>query len=75
MADYVLKAGLITLIFAIIKFIEMRIITKTNKPIKEMIRDVTITYISAIIGIYTYDILTPVIGHKVPDAFVGDPGF
>lgn len=75
MTYYVLKGGLITLVFAILKFIEMRIITKKNKPVKEMIRDLTITYISAIIGLYTYDMLTPVIGDKAPDAFVGDPGF
>ena len=72
-------AAVISVIFLISKFIEMRFIEKENKPLKELIKDTLIVYISVLSGFYLLDQLSPMmesIGHdSVPAVFTGNPEF
>ena len=49
------NAGAVAIIFLIMKFIEMRFIEKENKPLKELIKDTLIVYISVLSGFYLLD--------------------
>ncbi len=73
-------AGVIAVIFLILKFIEMRFIEKENKPLKLLIRDSLVVYISVVIGYFILEQLKPVIqnggeGAGVTPVFTDNPGF
>ena len=73
-------AGIIAVIFLIIKFIEMRFIEKENKPLKLLIRDALVVYISVIVGYFILEQVKPVIqsageGASVTPVFNDNPGF
>jgi len=74
-------AGIISVIFFIVKFIEMRFVDKESKPLKFLIRDSLLVYFSVIAGNFIVDQLKPVIdegGEAVvtnPAVFTDNPGF
>jgi hypothetical protein len=73
-------AGVIAVVFLIMKFIEMRFIEKENKPLKLLIRDALVVYISVIIGYFILEQLKPVMtgGDVIENAtqvFTDNPGF
>lgn len=75
-----LIAGVISVIYLIAKFIEMRFIEKENKPLKLMLRDTLLVYFSVIIGYYLLEQLKPVIqnGGDTPSltpVFTDNPSF
>lgn len=45
-------AALISFCYLIIKFSEMRIIEKENKPLKELVKDMFLVYFSCVIGVF-----------------------
>jgi hypothetical protein len=74
-------AGIISFVFLIIKFIEMRFIDKESKPLKLLIRDALLVYFSVVVGLFVIDQLKPVIqdggesGVVNPAVFTDNPGF
>jgi hypothetical protein len=74
-------AGIISFVFLIVKFIEMRFIDKENKPLKFLIRDSLLVFFSVVSGLFVIDQLKPVIqeggeGSIVnPAVFTDNPGF
>lgn len=74
-------AGVISIIFLIVKFIEMRFVDKESKPLKFLIRDSLLVYFSVIVGNFVIEQLKPVIqegGENVvvnPAVFTDNPGF
>ena len=81
MDNVFLVAGIISVIFFIVKFLEMRYLCADDepKPLKILIRDALIVYISSAFGMFVYDQLTPVINEtvnpSVPLAFTDNPPF
>lgn len=81
MNNIFLVAGIISVIFFIFKFLEMRYININDepKPLKFLIRDSLLVYISVIIGSFVLDQLKPVINEivisEVPAAFTDNPSF
>ena len=76
----------IAIVYSIFRFIEMRFILKENRPIKDMVRDTVIVYISAISGVFIFDQLNPLksvaksitgqtAGEGQAGAFVDAPNF
>jgi hypothetical protein len=69
----------ISVIYFISKFIEMRFIIKENKPLKELIRDSIIVFISATLTLIILDQFdfNNIIGNikSSPIAFVNNPDF
>ena len=77
MENIFLISGVISVIFLIMKFIEMRFIEKENKPLKLLIRDAILVYVCALTGLFTVDQLNPVINTEgvSPAVFTDNPTF
>lgn len=72
-------ATIISVIFLIVKFIEMRFIDKENKPLKFLIRDAILVYFSVICGYLILEQLKPImeegfVSSSTP-VFTDNPGF
>jgi hypothetical protein len=61
MDNIFLVAGIISIIFFIVKFIEMRCIEKENKPLKYLIRDSLLVYFSVLTGYFVVQQVQPMI--------------
>jgi hypothetical protein len=81
MENIFIIAAVISVIFLITKFIEMRFIEKENKPIKLLMRDALLVYFSVIIGYFILEQLKPIIQNaggeinKNTPVFTDNPGF
>jgi hypothetical protein len=61
-------AGFISVIFFIVKFLEMRYIEKETKPLKFIIRDTLVVYISVVAGNFVIEQVSPVMKDIVPES-------
>jgi hypothetical protein len=73
-------SGIISIIFLIIKFIEMRFIEKESKPLKLLIRDSLLVYFSVIVGYFIIEQLKTTIqsggaSSQVTPIFTDNPSF
>jgi hypothetical protein len=73
-------AGIISIVFLIAKFIEMRFIEKESKPFKLLIRDALLVYFSVIASDFLIGQINPFIngikgGTNTPPIFTDNPGF
>jgi hypothetical protein len=79
MDNIFLVAGIISIIFFVAKFLEMRYVEKESKPLKILIRDALVVYVSVVAGMFVLEQLTPVIKETVvpssPIAFTDNPPF
>uniref|UniRef100_A0A6C0BVF5 Uncharacterized protein n=1 Tax=viral metagenome TaxID=1070528 RepID=A0A6C0BVF5_9ZZZZ len=79
MASVFVISAVISIIYFIIRFVEMRFVEKENKPLKFLVRDSLLVYFSVVCGTFIIDQLKPVIqdvGDKIaPAVFTDNPGF
>ena len=79
MDNIFLVAGIISIIFFVAKFLEMRYVEKESKPLKILIRDALVVYVSVVAGMFVLEQLTPVIKETAvpssPIAFTDNPPF
>jgi hypothetical protein len=79
MNNQVLIASIISFIYLLFKFIEMRFIVKENKPLKQITIDTLVVFISSVIGLIILEQfkLGELIGatKSSPGAFVNSPDF
>jgi len=81
MQNIFVVAAVISVIFFIVKFIEMRFVDKESKPLKFLIRDSLLVYLSVIFGNFVIEQLKPVIQDggegaiSNPAVFTDNPGF
>ena len=77
MENIFLAAGIIAIIFLIVKFVEMRFVEKENKPLKLLIRDTILVYLCSVSGFFIMDQLKPVINveNVSPAVFTDNPTF
>jgi hypothetical protein len=81
MPNIFVVAGVISVIFFVVKFIEMRFVDKESKPLKFLIRDSLLVYFSVLAGNFVIEQLKPVMqegGEGVvtnPAVFTDNPGF
>ena len=73
-------AGIISIVFLIAKFIEMRFIEKESKPFKLLIRDALLVYFSVVFGDFLIGQINPIIKggsstSTVTPVFTDNPGF
>ena len=70
-------ALIISIVFFIVKFIEMRFIKKESKPFKFLIRDALLVYFSVIISNFVINQINPVVNsvQKITPVFTDNPGF
>jgi hypothetical protein len=74
-----LVAGVISVIFFVAKFLEMRYIDNESKPLKILIRDSLVVYVSVVMGSFIIDQLKPLINENavstLPQVFTDNPPF
>uniref|UniRef100_A0A6C0KU56 Uncharacterized protein n=1 Tax=viral metagenome TaxID=1070528 RepID=A0A6C0KU56_9ZZZZ len=82
MGNIFIDAAIISFVFFIVRFIEMRFIDKESKPLKLLVRDSLLVYFSVICGNFVIEQLKPIIqdggSENVvigPTVFVDNPGF
>jgi len=79
MSNLVITSGIISVIYFLIKFFEMRFILKENKPLKQLVIDTLIVFIAATSSILLLEQfnLGELIGatKEVPGAFINKPDF
>ncbi len=74
-------AGIISFVYFLGKFIEMRFIERESKPLKVIMKDTLLVYVCAIIAIMILDQLKPIIeessgvGPISQIAFTDNPNF
>lgn len=69
-------AFVISFMFFVFKFIEMRFIEKENVPLKVLVRDVLIVYMSALAGFFIHNQVQPMMrGGTATPVFTDNPGF
>ena len=76
MNNICLIAGLVSILFFILKFVELRFISKENKSLKHLVIDTVIVFVSSIIGGFVVEKLDLKAKqlNQAP-AFVDGPGF
>jgi hypothetical protein len=77
MGNHFAISAIISFIFFLAKFIEMRFINKKNKPLKKLFRDSLIVYFSVLIGMFVIDQSGSVQqgGKYITPIFTDNPGF
>ena len=73
-------AAVISIVFLISKFIEMRFVDNESKPLKLLIRDTLLVYFSVISGYFIMEQLKPVLENvgetlSTPQVFTDNPEF
>ncbi len=69
-------SSVISIIYLVLKYLEMKLITKEPKPIKLIIRDALIVFISSISGFFVISQFENNVNLKSqPSAFVGEANF
>ena len=79
MQDKILNATIVSIIFFLLKFVQMRFINKESKPLKPLAIDSVIVFVASLLGIMLLEQFSNVsnlIGSKdSPNAFVSSPEF
>ena len=77
MNNIFVTSAVISIIYLITKFLEMRFIEKESKPLKLLIRDALVVYFSVIVGHYLLIQINPIIhsGGSAPQIFTDNPDF
>ena len=71
-----LMSGLVvSIMYIIFRFIEMRFILKENKPLKVLFRDTIIVYLSTVSGLFVLDQFATNIAKSAPKVFTDIPNF
>jgi hypothetical protein len=74
-----LFAGIISVMFVLAKLAEMKFIDKEPKPMKLLVRDALVVYVSVVMGDFMLDQLMPFIepskASSSPEVFVDAPDF
>jgi hypothetical protein len=67
----------ISIVYSLIKFIEMKFILKEKKPLKVLFRDAVIAYLSVLAGIFVVEQVIPIKGNLTEKigAFTNSPDF
>lgn len=73
-------ALIISIVFFIVKFVEMRYVDSEPKPLKLLVRDTLVVYFSVIFGNFILEQVEPMLNDggeisKVTPVFTDNPGF
>lgn len=74
MNAYIITASIVTVIYAIVKFFQMRFVDKENRPLKELISESCIVFLSTCTGLFAAGYLGSIGGicNVFGDQFGGD---
>ena len=67
---------MVSIVYLLFRFIEMRFIIKENKPLKFLLRDTLVVYVSFVVGMFMYQQLAPLsVLNKMPEVFTNKANF
>lgn len=75
MEQYFINGAVVAIVHAILRFIDIRFISKTDKSVKDIARELVMVYTSAVAGFYIADNVNASSIKKTTAAFVGKPSF
>jgi hypothetical protein len=77
MENVFLIATTISIIYFILKFVEMKFVDKEIKPLKVLIRDTLLVFFSVIVGVSIIDQFYPILKERQtsPVVFTDNPDF
>ena len=76
MTNYIVHGGIIAFIYFLLAFLRDKYILKQEKPIKTLVTDSVVVFVSPILGLFSIDKLDKgVLKKPVPTAFLGKPEF
>ncbi len=79
MDNIFINAAVISIVFLISKFVEMRFIDKESKPLKLLVRDTLLVYFSVVSGYFILTQFSSTISHGptsvTTQVFTDNPGF
>lgn len=79
MDNIFILAGIISIVFFIAKFVEMRFIEKESKPFKLLVRDTLLVYVCSLVAFFISEQLSPMIkgelNAKPAQVFTDNPAF
>ena len=75
MNNTLVQGIIVSCIYLLFRFIEMRFIIKDTIPLKQLMRDTLVVYISFIAGIFIYTQLEPIKNLSAPAVFTNNPDF
>lgn len=80
MSNIFLAAAVVSVVYFIAKFLEMKYVDKEMKPIKVLFRDVLLVYVSVVVGFFVIEQLNPVVQETlqtstIPMVFTDNPSF
>tara|TARA_Y100001933_G_C18592047_1_gene394307 strand:- start:127 stop:360 length:234 start_codon:yes stop_codon:yes gene_type:complete len=71
-----LTALIIAIVFLLFKFLEMRFVLKENKPLKKLLKETLIVYLSVLGGDFVLQQIHPLqLGSSTPHVFTSPPDF
>ena len=73
--SYFISGLAVSFIYIIIKFIEMKFVTKKNIPLKLLFRDSLIIYLSSVLGLFVLDQFSNKIIKTATQVFTDKPSF
>lgn len=56
MEQFLIPAIITTILFSILKFLEMKYLDKQLKPLKNIIRDAFMVFVSTLVGVYAFSL-------------------
>jgi hypothetical protein len=65
MMNHIITSVVISFVYLIFKFIEMRFIEEENKPLKLLIRDTAFVFVSSLVGFFILDQLKPIMNYSM----------
>jgi cbb3-type cytochrome oxidase subunit 1 len=71
-------ACIISAVFVVVRVLATRVMKEQHKPLKMYVYDAFIVFMSAISGLYVYDITAPyteAVIKSAPSVFTGEPDF
>ncbi len=76
MDNLFINAGIIAFIYILVKFAEMRVILKENKPLKVLLREAVMVYLSVLGGDFILQQVAPLKSAiSAPTVFTSPPDF
>jgi hypothetical protein len=71
-----IQGFVVSIVYLLFRFFEMRFITKNTVPLKKLVRDTLVVYISYISGIFVYTQIEPIKDlASSPVVFTNNPEF
>ena len=75
MEKYFINGGIVAVLYGVLKFIDVRFISKVETSVREVARELVLVYMSSVSGFYLAEHINSTTIKKTTEAFVGKPTF